>query len=550
MLSLPTAPAKVQQVQPFYPSSSHPKQPQKPETTGASDFGRSEAGVISLPQYLLPKPLFQRGVGHSCSPDDLLELVFYGCGAALLKKLHYWLLRYEHTYQGRPYVYKSVREWAEELPRYSQPGIRKAIDRLKAAGVLLAEQVQKRDWKQVYWYSINYQRVAELAYEGLKRRYGRFDPEGQMQLLLRIKCSCYSGSNDLQETTSKKLRSKKQQQPAAKKSEQTATDLASVVEVKTSRAEQRQQQTQPQQQTWPPEPELTGGVATNPATTAGQGTGAGTGAPGEMNSNPATPPGLAPNPIQQPRQQTPAVATPAKATDPSSHSDKAGATGNSQNAKQDSGPPADFLVWVEKTLGFTLKPPHRAAMARQWAKSGHTGCENAVLAAREFSDSGRCKNPRGALTTALEKDWEPKEKPRAAANPQTDWLRMAKALGVIKASRSTEAGVMVLTQQDTWEHIEFMQSAFPLALLLRHPDVSQALRVDSWYQLLCQRTGVEPLPVEASSPDYCPPPEHLRLAMQQQAEQHRTAKAEQQAQRAAMPSYEELLARFATAGAA
>jgi hypothetical protein len=495
---LASAPAEVQLIRSFYRSSGHLEQLPEPDATRASDFGPCTQGVIKPPKDLLPKEWFSKGGEFApLSPSGALGLVFGRSAAALLSQIHHWLQGSKKAHGGHVWIYNTAEQWAKQLG-LSISTIKRAVKALRQLGAIKVERYEAHDWQQRNWYAIDYQQVTVIAFEGLKRRE---IASGQNEPIKSVTLTPSNGAfwfDQIQEPTLKKKPSRKQQQPAAKISSSTATDLTSVLEVKPSRVEQ------PQPRGRAPEPELAGGVAVDPATAIDLGTGAGK--TGETTTGPNIAPKLT---AQQPAAKTPAAPTPAEAKDLSTHSDKARATTNRADAKQNDAPPRDFLVWSEKMLGFGLNSQHKAVIQRRWAESGRSGCEAAILAVCEQLSGGQCQNPLALLTAALAGGWEPKERPKAQGILQEvkEWIELARAVGIILATRGTSDGIEALTSEG-WEPIEVTMAPWPLATLLQHPGLPAGLVASSQYQAMCDRYGIAR--TQQQTPSYGPPPPGLR----------------------------------------
>lgn len=84
--------------------------------------------------------------------------------AIVLQQIHYWLIRSPHVKQGARWIYKTYAEWQEELPFWSVPTIRRAINNLEERGLI----VTTSRWNQMpidntKWYTIDYDAVENLT---------------------------------------------------------------------------------------------------------------------------------------------------------------------------------------------------------------------------------------------------------------------------------------------------------------------------------------------------------------------------------------------------
>ncbi|MDX2096388.1 MAG: helix-turn-helix domain-containing protein [Leptolyngbyaceae cyanobacterium bins.59] len=81
--------------------------------------------------------------------------------ALLLQQLHYWLTRAPHLIDGVAWIYNSYSQWAEQV-LFSVSTVRRAFLNLRELGVVKVEKREKRQYRQRYWYTIDYDRLKAL----------------------------------------------------------------------------------------------------------------------------------------------------------------------------------------------------------------------------------------------------------------------------------------------------------------------------------------------------------------------------------------------------
>lgn len=99
------------------------------------------------------------------SPLQVLPTLAKAIGlneAIVLQQVHYWLNHATTTHKGQKYVYKTVNEWQAEFPFWSERTIKTAFANLKAAGLILVEKLSKDNRNRVNYYSVDYEKLAEL----------------------------------------------------------------------------------------------------------------------------------------------------------------------------------------------------------------------------------------------------------------------------------------------------------------------------------------------------------------------------------------------------
>jgi len=87
--------------------------------------------------------------------------------AMFLSQLHYWLMRSKHFNDDKVWVYNSYKEWQKQFPFWSSHTIRRIVNALEDLEVIVTGNYNKRPGDQTRWYTINYERIAELSRETL-----------------------------------------------------------------------------------------------------------------------------------------------------------------------------------------------------------------------------------------------------------------------------------------------------------------------------------------------------------------------------------------------
>lgn len=84
--------------------------------------------------------------------------------AIFLQQLHYWLIKSQHEYDGRKWVYNTFEEWQKQLPFWSIITIKRIVQSLRKAGLVsTTAQYNKMQVDRTLWYTIDYAAVDSLA---------------------------------------------------------------------------------------------------------------------------------------------------------------------------------------------------------------------------------------------------------------------------------------------------------------------------------------------------------------------------------------------------
>jgi uncharacterized phage protein (TIGR02220 family) len=82
--------------------------------------------------------------------------------AVVLQQVHYWLKKSKHQKEGRSWIYNTYKEWQEQIPFWSESTIKRAVKSLEEKGLLLTANWNLAKFDHTKWYSIDYEKVAEL----------------------------------------------------------------------------------------------------------------------------------------------------------------------------------------------------------------------------------------------------------------------------------------------------------------------------------------------------------------------------------------------------
>lgn len=164
----------------------------------------------SRPKHLLPKAWFANGTLPKETPLGALTYTFNPGETLFLNELHYWLNKSKNYRDGRYWVYNSMETWSQRIG-YSVGGFRKIVERLCTEGVLITKKMEAREnWDQTLWYTIEYDKLADLFVAGLQKRNPGFDPMAKPKTSQKVVPIRSKAANDLQEST---LESTSKKQP-------------------------------------------------------------------------------------------------------------------------------------------------------------------------------------------------------------------------------------------------------------------------------------------------------------------------------------------------
>lgn len=109
--------------------------------------------------------------------------------ALILQQIHHHCQHSKHVIDGAKWFWKTLKDWAEEIPFISLGTIRRAIANLRDMGLILVERHSaKKTCYQANWYKPNYDAIRSLLADGCDR------PE-QIQAIEVSTSSIYTETN-------------------------------------------------------------------------------------------------------------------------------------------------------------------------------------------------------------------------------------------------------------------------------------------------------------------------------------------------------------------
>jgi len=82
--------------------------------------------------------------------------------AIILQQIHYWLVSSRHEKEGRKWVYNTYKDWQLQMPFWSERTVKRTIKSLEERGFLLSANFNRLKMDKTKWYSIDYEKLAEL----------------------------------------------------------------------------------------------------------------------------------------------------------------------------------------------------------------------------------------------------------------------------------------------------------------------------------------------------------------------------------------------------
>lgn len=79
--------------------------------------------------------------------------------AVMLQQMHYWILKSNKYFDGKAWFYKTLEEWEQEFPFWSQSTIRRVIGSLEKMNLILVGNFNQKKFDKTKWYTVNYERV-------------------------------------------------------------------------------------------------------------------------------------------------------------------------------------------------------------------------------------------------------------------------------------------------------------------------------------------------------------------------------------------------------
>lgn len=83
--------------------------------------------------------------------------------AIVLQQIHYWTRENRHVIDGYSWTYNTVEEWQKQFPFWSNATIRRAVDSLVDAGLLLKRKLSQNRFDNTLWYAIDRSKLPRKA---------------------------------------------------------------------------------------------------------------------------------------------------------------------------------------------------------------------------------------------------------------------------------------------------------------------------------------------------------------------------------------------------
>lgn len=83
--------------------------------------------------------------------------------AIALQQINYWMARTNNVRNGRKWVYNSIAEWSKQFPFWSPSTVKRTFASLESAGVLVSDCFNADKLDHSKWYSIDYEKFAEIT---------------------------------------------------------------------------------------------------------------------------------------------------------------------------------------------------------------------------------------------------------------------------------------------------------------------------------------------------------------------------------------------------
>jgi DNA-binding PadR family transcriptional regulator len=97
--------------------------------------------------------------------------------AIVLQQLHYWLQTSSHQIEGKKWIYNTYEEWRKQFPFWSEKTIKRTFRELEKDGLIVTTtKFNKSKFDKTKWYTINYEKLAEIENRIMSLRRGQIDP--------------------------------------------------------------------------------------------------------------------------------------------------------------------------------------------------------------------------------------------------------------------------------------------------------------------------------------------------------------------------------------
>ncbi|WP_338470941.1 conserved phage C-terminal domain-containing protein [Niallia sp. XMNu-256] len=82
--------------------------------------------------------------------------------AIIIQQVHYWLVTSSHIKDGRRWIFNTYKDWQQQFPFWSERTIMRSFLALEEAGYLISANYNRMKLDKTKWYSIDYDKLAEL----------------------------------------------------------------------------------------------------------------------------------------------------------------------------------------------------------------------------------------------------------------------------------------------------------------------------------------------------------------------------------------------------
>jgi len=96
--------------------------------------------------------------------------------AIFLQQLHYFLRISKNHAEGRSWVYNTIKDWQVEFSFWSLKTVQRTIENLELSGLVLStDKFNKMKMDKTKWYSIDYEKLSEIAGENANSPFSKND---------------------------------------------------------------------------------------------------------------------------------------------------------------------------------------------------------------------------------------------------------------------------------------------------------------------------------------------------------------------------------------
>jgi hypothetical protein len=103
--------------------------------------------------------------------------------ALLIQQIHYWSRKQNHYRDGQYWVYKTLKEWADELRIFDAKTIQRSLDKLRAAGIIEVANYNKMKYDRTLWYRVQMDILSKCLATRFPDHEVVVNPDGQIVLI-------------------------------------------------------------------------------------------------------------------------------------------------------------------------------------------------------------------------------------------------------------------------------------------------------------------------------------------------------------------------------